>query len=240
MNSHEIEQLLRVRFCPPEWAFMPQVRNGTGSHFSRTADALAMELYPSRGLTLNGFEIKVYRNDWIKELKNPDKAEAVAKYCDYWWVVAPKEIVKVEEIPAKWGLMIPISNGIKVVKEAEKLKAKPLDRAFVASILRLAQNTIAPEVKINEALEMGKIKGQEIAERRFETERDEHKRLKSALEEFEVKSGIIINRWCYGNIGEAVRIVLDKKDEQIKNRLDGLLENAESIVSDIKKALNAK
>ena len=61
-------KLLRYRFCQPEWAFLSQVRNGTGYlRTTRTADALAMSLWPSRGLHLYGFEIKVRKSDWKKD-----------------------------------------------------------------------------------------------------------------------------------------------------------------------------
>ena len=47
-------------------------------------------VWPSRGLYLHGFEIKVHRNDWLRELKNPAKAEEIAGYCHFWWVVATR------------------------------------------------------------------------------------------------------------------------------------------------------
>jgi len=100
-TSSDLEEKLSYKFSTPAWAFLPQVRNGTGylRNTTRTADAIAMSLYPSRGLDLHGFEIKVSRTDWLGELKNPEKAEAIAQFCDYWWIVAPKEIINLDEVP---------------------------------------------------------------------------------------------------------------------------------------------
>lgn len=68
-TAGDIEKLLRNRYSPPEYAFLPQVRNQTGySRQIRTADALVMSLYPSRGLYLSGFEIKINKSDLKNEI----------------------------------------------------------------------------------------------------------------------------------------------------------------------------
>ena len=138
MTANEIEELLRQKYCSPSWAFLPQVRNQTGYNTTtRTADALAMQLYPSRGLHLHGFEIKVARGDWMTELKNPDKAEEIGRFCDYWWIVSCESVVKIEELPALWGLMVVKNDSLKVIKNAEINKDSQLiTKSFLASILR--------------------------------------------------------------------------------------------------------
>ena len=156
VKAEEIINLLRNRFCPPAWAFMPQVRNGTGfQSVTRTADAIAMGLWPSRGLYLHGFEIKVYRGDWLNELKQPEKAETIAQFCDYWWIVAPKDLIKVEEIPPLWGLMIPHGSTTKIIKEAKQFTPKPIDKLFLAAILRRAHDIVTPEASLNKSFKEG-------------------------------------------------------------------------------------
>ena len=104
--STEIYAALRARYCAPEHALFFEVANGTGSNIRRYADAVAMNLFPSRGLTLSGFEVKVSKHDWRRELKSPHKAEeGIFKYCDHWWVVAPSGIVGKDELPSTWGLL---------------------------------------------------------------------------------------------------------------------------------------
>lgn len=127
------------RFAPPAWAVFAGVANGTGSRANRWADAIAMSVWPSRGLEVHGFEIKVSRNDVLRELKDPAKAEAIASYCDRWWlVVGSSKLIREGELPPTWGLLVPHAGGLKAVKEAPKLKPKALDRSFVAAILRRA------------------------------------------------------------------------------------------------------
>ncbi len=238
-TAKDIEQLISNRFCAPEYAFIPQVRNGTGYlNTIRTADAIAMGLWPSRGLYLNGFEIKVNRGDWLSELKNPAKADEIAQFCDFWWVVAPKDIIKVEEVPALWGLMIPFGATTKILKPAQLLKSNDPDKLFLAAILRRAQETITPEAELKESFNKGKIKGEENAQIHFKYERDEHNRLKQAVDDFEKASGVKINEWRGAErIGEAVRMVLEGEHLRAKEELKRLLKQAEEIVEDIKNKL---
>lgn len=52
MRTPEVKSLLRARFCSPEWAIFFEVGDGTGSAQRRWADAVAMNMYPSRGLEI--------------------------------------------------------------------------------------------------------------------------------------------------------------------------------------------
>jgi hypothetical protein len=143
MNSGEVVSALRVHFPKDAYALLEQVGNGTGYNVSRHADALVMSLWPSRGLDITGIEVKVSRADWKRELDKPDKAEPIAKYCDFWAIAAPQGLIDPLTLPEPWGLLeaCPKADGfvIKVVKRAERLEPKAIDRAFLAGILRQAQ-----------------------------------------------------------------------------------------------------
>lgn len=237
-TADELEQLLRNRFCSPEWAFIPQVRNGTGYlKTTRTADALAMGLWPSRGLFLHGFEIKVQRGDWIKELKNPEKAEELAQFCDFWWIMAPQDIIKPDEIPATWGLMVPFGETTKIIKQAQQLTPQPIDKLFFAALLRRAQEVVTPEAKLKASFEEGNKKGREDVRQEFEYASRDYRELQQACLLFEKKSGVSINKWSSENIGEAVRMVLDGEHLRIKDQLQNLLEQSKKITERIEKEL---
>ena len=104
----------------------------------------AMGLWPSRGLHLHGFEIKVSRSDWLRELKSPAKADKMFRYFDRWWLaVADKDIVRNGELPETWGLLV----MDKIVKTAPELEAAPMTREFLAAIMRrVGENS--PEAQI--------------------------------------------------------------------------------------------
>lgn len=242
ITSSDIEDSLRTRFCPPEYAFIPQVRNGTGyGRDVRTADALAMGLWPSRGLHLNGFEIKVGRGDWLSELKKPAKAEEIAQYCDFWWIVAPKDIVKLEELPALWGLMVLHGNTIRIIKQAPQLPSPiAIDRLFLAAILRKAQETICPDAKIKKAFADGEKKGLEQKQYDRKWLQDKYDNLQKAVFEFEKKSGVVINQWNSEKIGEAVRMVLNGEHLKAKDDLENLLQRSKLITKYIEETLSKK
>lgn len=128
---------LRGRYPRQSWAFFENVPNGTGYSARRTADALAMCLWPSLGLALHGFELKVSRSDWLRELRQPEKAMELKRFCDHWWLVASSDdVVKNDPMPPGWGLMIVRHGDLVVEVDAPKLEAAPLDRTFIAALVR--------------------------------------------------------------------------------------------------------
>lgn len=240
MNAKDLEKLIAMKFSGDAWAFLPQVSNGTAGFKDRTADALVMGLWPSRGLHLYGFEIKVNRGDWLNELKNPQKAEEIAKYCDFWYIVAPEGIVKTEELPQGWGLMTSKDSGaLKIIKPAPKLESVPVSKPFLAAILRKAEKVITPYAEIQAAEAKGYQQGLAAKSSSAEWEARKHETLKRCVKEFEDASGITLNTWR-GNkeTGEAVRFVLDGQHLHAKEDLSRLLKTSEKITEDIKKSLN--
>lgn len=140
MGSGQVERLCRLHFAPPHFAFLTQVRNGTGFQRSaRTADAVAMGTWPSRGIHLHGIEIKVDLRDFKREIALPEKAEDIAKYCHFWWLaVTHEKVAPLEMIPTNWGLLVVSEDGTKmrVAKDAAKLTPIPPDHLLLASIMR--------------------------------------------------------------------------------------------------------
>lgn len=136
MNSADVRAALRESYKQPEWALFFEVADGTGAAKRRTADGLMMNMYPSRGLTVHGLEFKVSRSDWLRELKDPDKAESVARFCDLWSVVAPKDMIRAEELPRTWGLIEVDGGRTRVRHQPAERKPDPLTRHFVAALVR--------------------------------------------------------------------------------------------------------
>jgi len=79
----DLLSILAKKYALPYWAFIREFRNATGFSATRSADALAFGMYRSRGQAIIGFEVKTVRSDWLRELKNPEKAEPIAQFCDY-------------------------------------------------------------------------------------------------------------------------------------------------------------
>jgi len=178
------DQLIRTRFPAPEFAFLEQVRNATGAHADRSADVIAMSVWPSRGLEIHGIEIKVSRGDWLRERRAPVKAEACARYCHRWWIATEQEVVKPDELPAGWGLMVlggslqtellPSAKGpgMSIVKQAPLLQPQPIGYDFLASILRSAAKATSDAERLAAAHADGRRLGRSESRRLTAAEMD--------------------------------------------------------------------
>jgi hypothetical protein len=125
------------------YALAEHVRSHAGFDARRTIDFMAFDLWPMQGLHLHGHEVKISRSDWLRELRDPTKAEEFKRYCDRWWLVVPDaSIVKREELPDGWGLLAPRADGKLVAKvSAPKLTPQPWPRTFIAAFARALQVT---------------------------------------------------------------------------------------------------
>jgi hypothetical protein len=135
-----IIDLLSRKHPSGEWAFMREIApRPIGGRF---ADAIAVNLWASRGYVVHGFEVKVSRSDWLRELKQPEKAEPIFRYCDRWFLVAERDVVKPGELPATWGHLERRGGALHVVVAAPKLEPVPLTREFFASMMRRGHEQI--------------------------------------------------------------------------------------------------
>lgn len=210
VTAEDVRALLRKKYAAPEWAFLEEVSNGTGwQKQTRYADGVAMNLWPSRGMDILGFEIKVRRSDWIKELKSPEKSGPIQQFCDHWWIVAPPGVVKSEEVPSTWGLMSVGHGRLMMVKQAPKLESKPLTRTFVAAMLRreaeAANTKVTSSSEYKRGYQEGLSCGKDSSKRQLERIKQELNHLKGSLEDFEREVGIRIDRWNGGHLGKLVK-----------------------------------
>ena len=157
MTSPGPHSLLRQRYESQRgaWAYLEEVGNGTGGKKTRSADALALSLWPSRGIELHGHEIKVSRGDWLRELRDVGKADSIQRFCDRWWlVIGDAAIVAPGELPPRWGLMVVKGGRLVVSKDAPLLKRSPWTPAFVAAVFRAhtkhVEATFAPRDRFRE------------------------------------------------------------------------------------------
>jgi len=194
----------------PAYVLLPQVRNGTGyqRRTTRTADALAVSVWPSRGLYLTGFEIKVSRSDCRKELADPHKSADIQKYCRYWYVVAPKGVIDVGEVPENWGLIeCPSAGTVKNIKAAPQLECVPPDMLLLCSILRSVSAATIPLGGLED-----EVAKRVAAKQQFDTVHKDRKihELQYTIEQFEQASGLSLSKsWDAGPIGAAVKFIRD-------------------------------
>ena len=133
LNKASIWDQLRRFYPENQYALLSEVRNDAGFNASNAADYIAIGLWPSRGLDIIGIELKMFRSDWLRELKKPEKAEPIFKYCDYFFLLCGDEnIARKEEIPENWGYLYSKGNKIKVGKAAPMLYPSHIEKGFLA------------------------------------------------------------------------------------------------------------
>ncbi len=119
-----------------------------GPRVMRTADFLAQDLWENQGLNLHGHEVKVSRSDWLHELADPTKAEAIKRYCDRWWLVVPTKAIVRDDLPDDWGLLVIGKGGaLRVAKSAPPLDPEPWPPTFRASLMRAVAKTSTKRAK---------------------------------------------------------------------------------------------
>jgi hypothetical protein len=147
VTTKDLKTSMAKRWGAPESVIVWEVPDATGSAKSRTVDALIMGLWQSRGMLLDGVEIKTQRSDWKRELKAPAKADAIARYCDRWWIHAAPGVVAPGELPAGWGLRVFDGVDWSTETEAALREPEPVSRMFLASLLRRSDQQIDRQTK---------------------------------------------------------------------------------------------
>lgn len=101
----------------------------------------------------------VRRGDWIKELNDPSKADAIGQYCHRWWLVVGYDgLAKLDEVPEQWGLLV--AERSESVHDSEReyrlvVKRKAVTRQpsawtppFIAALVRHVTQDWIPKSQI--------------------------------------------------------------------------------------------
>lgn len=245
MRSKDLLDALAKRFAEPEWALFTEI--ALPATQSR-ADAIALNCWRSRGQELHGFEVKVDRRDWLRELKDPKKASAWFRYCDRWWLVLDDDaIVQEGELPEPWGLLVLKKTRLYTAKKAPKLEPAPLTHTIIAAMARrlfegrkeddraaFERGVNAAEERMDDRTELGR------ARRRYQE-------LEGVVKAFEEASGLRIQHYNGGAyLGRRVKL-LEKVEhlysdlvfavrniEQKRDRLGKLSDELLEAVSELK------
>ena len=237
---------LAWKYSLPHHVLLQEVRNSTGFDSTRSADAIAISLYVSRGHTLTGFEVKHSRSDWLTELKHPEKAEEIAKFCDFFFLVtANTEIAKLDELPGPWGWMVFTGKRLKVMKPAERLKVVPLDRAMLCSIVYKTMKRFKGEATLEIESQVRERVESEYRALTFRMKHAEERydSLEKKVEEFEKASGVYIRyeETKIPKIGDAVRRILngDGTMKEYKAELDHIYRRATGLAKRLEDELTS-
>lgn len=210
-TARHIEVALRKRYPDQAHALIFQVANGTGGNKSRTADAIAFGLWPSRGLDIEGIEIKVSRSDWLRELADPHKADTFARHCHRWWVATLPSVVEAGELPPAWGL-IELKRGVmrQAVEAPRNPTPDPIPHKMWCAIMRAVQTAELSAVNAQRAA-IAK-EAEETARSRVARDLD---RLQTAVRKFKEATGVdVLYTYNAEQIGQALQLIEDGRSHE--------------------------
>lgn len=224
LTSNELFALCQKRWALPAWVLLNEVRNQTGyNKQERYADALALSMYPGRGIELIGCEFKSTRSDVVRELADPEKAQAIQQYCDRWYlVVGRKDLVSLDEIPETWGLMVPQRGVLKIVLPAPKLDPEEWPRTFIASLLRNASRNNPQDAALKKAEAEGFKRGKEWGNYVAQQNATDLEKLQAICAKFEEAAGVKLHGYTgeYGAEQAGIAFKLAKElgvDRQLQH-----------------------
>lgn len=198
MDAEAVRACLSLRWPDTEYLHVDEAPQEP-SRGGRKLDRLVVALWPSRGLRLDGVEVKVSMSDWKRELKNAAKADWWWTHVHRFWVAAPADLADhiKHELPPTWGLLAcERDKRPTVVVEAPFHDAAPLPWDATVGVLRAAQGCGVNALWRAEA--RGREQGRKQAEEEFQR-RDPDETAKRRLEDlrervraFEEASGICV------------------------------------------------
>lgn len=208
--SRVLDVLGEKHFKSGAYEMLREVRNATGYRDEmRSADALVISCWPSRGVWFGGVEVKVSRSDWTRELDDPAKSHAIQRWCSYWWIATPAGIVKPGELPEKWGHIEVTESTARVVAIAPRLEAEPPSATFVASVFRnradaerdrLSQARFAgfedARTRFAGGEDLARVKAQlEVAQHSAQAGEKALTELRQTVHAFEQSTGVMLDSW---------------------------------------------
>ena len=126
VTSTDILAALRSRHAGEQWAFFKELRTGTGYNYGskdglpheQRIDAFAINCWPSAGETAIAYEVKVSRQDFLRELDSPQKRRFAEQVSSHSYFAVPFGTIRSAEIPDPWGC-VAVHNGVaRMMKQA--------------------------------------------------------------------------------------------------------------------------
>lgn len=208
LKTQDVQDRIAEKFSVDNgYACIFEVRDGAGHSGNRTIDVIVMNLWPSRGLDIWGIEIKASRSDWLREVKNPEKADKIFSMVNSFFVaVADKDIIKPGELPKDWGLLVPHGKSMKFVEPGVH-KDVEVSRSFLAAMLKATQTRTPAEIIRQTAYNKGFEEGRKVVADDYHANRMKNhlNELQKSVNEFQEASGLKIDGWNQGKrLGELV------------------------------------
>lgn len=183
MTAGFVIQALQKRYPRgTQWVFLTEVAFGTGSSrgSDNHIDAMAFNCWPSMGLHRLAFEVKVSREDFKKELRDPEKRKNAVECSNQFYFAAPQGLIHASDLPPEAGLVeIDEKGESSITVQADHRTEPKFPYGFFIAALRCAQGvTINRQNAIREFRERMDRTLHDFPEWLFETEKEHLARIR--------------------------------------------------------------
>ncbi len=219
ITTGDVMERLAAQYARDEYVVLFDIGDAVGTKYRRRADAIVIGCWQSTGRHIEGFEIKVSRGDWLREVKAVEKADPFLNLVDKWWLVCPDGVAKAEEVPACWGWKTLTKHGFRVQRPATLLPNadRDINRLFALELLRKSFRCQLDAPEVRAALKAAsEIKEATITQRvssEVSQQRHDGERLRERVEKFEKTSGLKLDDWRLGDVGKDAKAIAKLHDE---------------------------
>ena len=255
IKAWEIVKLLAEKYNDPgHYVCATEVSNGTGSYACRRVDFVAVDCWPSSGLNIMAFEIKISKSDFRRELFDPSKHNIFFDEIDNYSIVAPDYVLDDQRIiPPKWGIVHVVRNDgggleLKTVRKPLALhdeKDRRVGRGFMASLVRAIDKQSATKIRLVEERDKLEAKIRSEVEEKMAHGRVvtswEYQRLceyRDVCAKLDISGyGGTISEWEAKELRQARSVVRDIKS--FETRVRSMLDGARSAHRSVKELLES-
>lgn len=252
MTTGELGDLLCAKYPRDRYALFFDVPDNVGLKANRRADAIAFGLWESVGHMVDGFELKVSRSDWLRELKQINKADPFVARCDrFWLITSSPAIAKLEEVPACWGWMAATKAGLRIQRPASRLPQPAdgaLQRMFVLGVLRRAQQDNMNPEEHRRALDTLRAEHEKNLEVRLAhkvaAESYRREEINRKVEKMEAMFGMQVTDWRFEEAARIARQLVEMNEsgpalDRVENVLKGQQSTLRHMLECLELALGA-
>lgn len=247
MKSEDVVKLLKERYAFDKGYVTLAECSPPGGQ--RRYDALAVSVWASHGYSVDGFEIKVARSDFLAEINNPAKSAPLHRWCNRWWMVCPLDVGRPEECPPEWGFLAVQADGksLRQVRRPKSVEPQERGDAWWATLL-LRQGTrdrfTTSELRDAESKgwSEGHARGAESSANEVVRLTERLKDAQKSVSDFEAASGICISSWIQPkSLGLAVHALLSRGGlDSIAKSIERDAEHLKTIAEGLKDVIGAR
>jgi hypothetical protein len=259
-NTPQVNAMIERKYAENgEYIVLFDCPDVVGTKQERRCDAVALGMWSRTGYKIHGFEVKVSRSDWLRELKQPKKSDPFIDKCDSWWLVTGNlNIAKPEEIPEYWGWLNATGSGLRIMRPARPIESNGdgvlISRKWAYSLIQRAHRGSIEEIgkEVIKRLDVAMVQEKERLEADYARRNKDYYEnmyiaLKKRVDDAEAASGLQLEGWRFGEPAQVGKLAgalhaligrYDAPEGKLKQHIDNyadLAKRTQAVLDELEK-----